>query len=204
MVKVSLDFDDVLYDLNKLNLEFIKNKYGVSLNKKDISSWDFFIDNGYNKIVDEIWNNSENYFKSNLIDGAKGFYNRLVKEYGIDNIQIITHSFDNTKKLKDDFIKKLGFHCKVIHAKDKFIYTKDTVLIDDNPINIEKHIRINGDKGIVFDLDYGWNQDFKEDYLYSFRVKSYDQLFDTISIINYDLIKEHSRIVNRWKQAFDF
>src|SRR5574344_2957896 len=90
MIKgISFDFDDVLYNLTKINLKYIEDKYGVKLKPNEVNSWTYYHDNGFGSIIENVWNNPQKYLESNLIEGAYEFYKEIEGIYGKDNIQII-------------------------------------------------------------------------------------------------------------------
>lgn len=189
IVGISIDFDDVLYNLTKINIAFIKERYGVELDPLNIDRFSYYIDEGYNDIIKEVWNNPKRYLTSTLYDGAKEFYLKLVELVGINNIQIVTTSLPDIIDDKNKFIKDvLGIDCKVIHTKEKHLHTRNTILIDDSIANILSHIENNKTPGIIFNLGYGWNKSLQEDNILTFRANSYDETFDLInSIFNKDL-----------------
>lgn len=186
MIKgVSFDFDDVLYNLTKVNLKYIEDKYGVKLKPNEVNSWTYYHDNGFGSIIENVWNNPQKYLESDLIEGAYEFYKEIEGVYGKDNIQIITASFPNIINVKDDYIKSIFNHdCNIIHTHDKYLYTKDTILIDDSVNNIVKHIEHNNNPAILFGLDYGWNSNFKEDNENLFRANSYEEALNIVNLFN--------------------
>ena len=71
---ISLDFDDVMYNLTKINLEFIEREYGIKLDPLKINRFSYYIDEGYKKIIEGVWNNKDVYITSELYNEAKEFY----------------------------------------------------------------------------------------------------------------------------------
>lgn len=178
---VSLDFDDVLYNLTKINVDYVEKTYGVKLNPLEIDRFSYYIDEGYESIIENVWNNPEAYLKSELYDGAFEFYSKLKELLTIDKIQIVTTSLPDIIQNKNIFIKeKLNIDCNVIHSKNKFEFTKNTILVDDSINNIVKHVEINNDPAIIFNLGYGWNKSLKEDNQKIFRGNSYNETLYTI------------------------
>lgn len=181
---VSLDFDDMLYNLCLLNTRYLKLKYGLNVNPLDIKKFSYYIDNGYETIIKDLWDNPEKYLESDLYEGALEFFNKIKKLVGRNNLQIVTSSFPNVIKEKDNFIKNiLQLDCDVIHTKDKYLYTKNTILVDDCLDNIISHVEKNQNPGIIFNLGFGWNLDHQEDNNLIFRGNSYDETFDLIEYI---------------------
>lgn len=181
---VSVDFDDVFYGLTTINLKYIKETYGVELKPHEVSSWTYYKDNGFQSILENVWNNPEKYLEGDLIYGALEFYRELQHMFGKNNVQIVTASFPNIIKDKSKYIQSIFDNdCKIINTHDKSLYTGNTILIDDNVDNILKHVEDNKVPGIIFGLDYGWNSNFKEDNNYIFRARSYDETFSRIKDI---------------------
>lgn len=179
---ISLDFDDVMYNLTKINLEFIDREYGIKLDPLKIDKFSYYIDEGYKKIIEGVWNNKDVYITSELYNEAKEFYIKLIEKYGRNNIQIVTTSLPNIILNKNKMIKeRFEIDCSIIHTNEKYLHTRNTILVDDSPKNIIQHIEKNIVPGIVFNLGYGWNKDLKEDNKLIFRGNSYNETFDIIS-----------------------
>lgn len=179
---ISLDFDDVMYNLTKINLEFIEREYGIKLDPLKINRFSYYIDEGYKKIIEGVWNNKDVYITSELYNEAKEFYIKLIEKYGRNNVQIVTTSLPNIIPNKNKMIKeRFEIDCSIIHTNEKHLHTRNTILVDDSPKNIIQHIEKNIVPGIVFDLGYGWNKDLKEDNELIFRGNSYNETFDIIS-----------------------
>lgn len=179
---ISLDFDDVMYNLTKINLEFIEREYGIKLDPLKINRFSYYIDEGYKKIIEGVWNNKDVYITSELYNEAKEFYIKLIEKYGRNNVQIVTTSLPNIIPNKNKMIKeRFEIDCSIIHTNEKHLHTRNTILVDDSPKNIIQHIEKNIVPGIVFDLGYGWNKDLKEDNKLIFRGNSYNETFDIIS-----------------------
>lgn len=189
IVGISFDFNNVLYNLTKINIEFIKERYGIELDPLNIDRFSYYIDEGYNDIICEVWNNPDRYLTSMLYQGAKEFFDKVVELVGINNVQIVTTSLPNIIDRKNDFIKNvLGLNCTVIHTKEKHLHTRNTILIDDSIANILSHIENNKVPGIIFNLGYGWNKSLQEDNELIFRANSYNETFELISnFFNKDL-----------------
>lgn len=151
---ISLDLDDVIYDLMKKNIQFVEEVYGVKDVHLEITDY-YYLYNNYPRIAEELWNHPENYITSELIDGALEFYKELVELVGEDRIQIVTSSMENVIPLKDRMIKeRFGINCKIIHSIfgkfKKHHFTKNTFLIEDCVGNIRDHYTHNQNHGIIF------------------------------------------------------
>lgn len=185
--KICLDFDDVLYNLTKINIEYIQNKYNIKLDPLSIDRFSYYIDEGYESIIENVWNNKDYYITSDLYENAKDFYDELVKNYGIENIKIVTTSLPLIIENKDKMIRdRFNIDCEIIHTKEKHLYTQNSILVDDSPNNIIKHIENNNVPGIILDLGYGWNKSLKEDNNLIYRANSYSE---TLKIID-NLLKK--------------
>lgn len=185
-ILISLDWDDVIYDLMKKNIEFINNHYGVSDVHLEITDY-YYLYKTYPKIADELWNHPENYITADLVAGAKKFYNDLVNLVGEHRIQIVTSTMENVIPIKDKMIKeKFGINCKIIHSifgkYKKHEFTKNTLLIDDFVGNIRDHFIHNQNYGIVFNhmnLEYIRKECESEGYLH---VTTYEGVLEKVKI----------------------
>lgn len=152
---ITLDLDDVIYDLMKRNISFVEEVYGVKDVHLEITDY-YYLYRTYPRIAEELWNHPENYISSELIEGAIEFYNELVELVGgEDKIQIVTSSMENVIPLKNKMIKEtFGFNCKVIHSifgkYEKHIFTKGTFLIEDHVGNLKDHTTRNQCGGVIF------------------------------------------------------
>lgn len=64
MEKISLDFDNVLFDLESLNISTVKKLYGVEMTAMDIDNWDFY-PNNY-PLIRNIWGDWDLYKKGSF------------------------------------------------------------------------------------------------------------------------------------------
>ena len=91
------------------------------------------------------------------LPGAKDFLDTLATTH---SITIITHTHDNQNpREKEAWVDEHFTNIEdIVHAKDKYHYTKGSILIDDNPRHIYDHARLNRNKGILFNYQrrYGW------------------------------------------------
>lgn len=187
---ISLDFDDVIYDLMELNINYIDTMHGIPDIDKQIEHY-YWLYQTFPDIGDNLWNNPDNYIKGRLVSGAKEFYDKLVELIGEDNIQIVTSSMPDVVEKKNIMIKEFGFNCDIIHSifgvHPKHHYTKNTILIDDAIGNIIDHVGHNQCYGILFNhrrLDYIKKANDGMSYPY---VETYD---DVLYIIKRRLINE--------------
>lgn len=178
--KISVDFDNVLYNLEELNVKSVKEIYGVQISTIDILNWDFYPDN-YPKIT-EIWGDWSRYSKGNFFSGDKLFIDYLKEKY---EVQIVTASYDSITKEKDKMIYERYGDLKIIHSGKncKSIFTKKSCLIDDGLHNIKAHIEKNNMPSIIVDIDYGWNQGFESSLTY--RASSFESIIQGLSHFKY-------------------
>lgn len=183
---ISLDWDDVMYHLMQKNIEFVEKEYGVKDVHNEITDY-YYLYRTYPKIADVLWNHPENYISGELIEGAKEFYQELVKLVGEDKIQIVTSSMENVIPLKDKMIReKFNINCKIVHSifgkHKKYEFTKDTLLIDDFVGNIREHFIHNMNYGIVFNhmnLVYIKQECDQEGYLH---VTTFEEVLEKVKI----------------------
>lgn len=158
---ISLDFDDCLYDLMALNIKYVEDNFGIPNIHNKITSY-YEIYNTYPSIGIDLWNNPDKYIQGKLVDNAYEFYSKLVKEYGVESIQIVTSSMENIIDVKNDMIKnRFGIDCDIKHSifnkVEKHTLTNGTLLIDDHIGNIVNHLTNNSGQGIIFnhmDIEY--------------------------------------------------
>ncbi len=170
---VSLDFDDVLYDLMSLNKKFIKDTYNIDIIDSDITSFSSIYEK-YPDILNGLWNDPNLYITGDLVNGAKDFYNKIVKLLGEDKIQIVTNSFPDIIDNKNHMIKhRFGINCDVIHcSKDnpKHLHTKGTILVDDHHGNLIPHNDLNSGYSILFNhnkLKYAKDIELDKNVIYA-------------------------------------
>ena len=156
MQRISIDFDNVLYNLEGLNCKVTKDIYGVEITPKDIAYQDYYLDHYPEE--SKIWSSFEEYSKGSFFQGDKDFIEELKNKY---ELQIVTASAIEISEEKDKMIYERYGDIKIIHTKEKYIHTKDSILIDDAIHNIKDHIEKNKDPGILVDRGYGWNQNFE-------------------------------------------
>lgn len=149
---ISLDFDDVLYDLHSLNEKYMQQTYYSQFKKETIKSHTELYEK-FPSIKQELWNNPTEYCKGKLLPGALEFYQELVNTFGENNIQIVTNSLPDVIVAKTQMIRNFGINCLVIHEKDKYKHTAGTILIDDYYLNIQEHINYTDGYGILANIN---------------------------------------------------
>ncbi len=176
--EILIDLDNVIYDLESVNLQFIKDTYGVELTSRDITTWDFYLKD-YPEIK-KVWGEFQRYSQGKFFEGA----NDLLKDLqSIAPVKIITASYDSIIEEKEIFLQENLYldNIDIIHAKQKYLFTKKAVLIDDAPGNIFDHTQINNKPGLLFDLNgnYGWGKDIPLHRLIK-RVRNYDEVLNEV------------------------
>lgn len=178
---ISIDFDDVLWDIQKGTSIFLKERYGYAPKKDEIPTWAFLVEEFPDVIT--AWSDWKYYGQGGIIDGSVEFINNLKEMVGKNSIQIVTASFPEIIDKKNELILDIFNIEKVniIHTRDKHLFTTGTTLIDDAMHNILKHVDHNNDLGILVDFGYGWNQEPIElDNGNIFRAKSYKDILNLI------------------------
>ncbi len=173
----SVDFDGVLCNLGDSWLEYINNKKGTNYSTKDIKSYGtpIFMDN-FDFILQE-----DLYSKVPLFEGADDFMFELQK---LGEVQIVTHSFEESIKVKDEFIFENFPYCKVIHTNshNKEEFTKDTFVIEDRKEFFYTHNTL----GVIFSNNnkHLYNRITNEDYgkfsCNVVRLSSYKEILEYI------------------------
>ena len=154
---VSVDFDSVLYDLEIVLLNELKDLYGKEIKDlMEIDSWDYY--KKFPRVI-ECFSDFERYSKGRAKEGAKEFLSSLKNMVGEKNVQIVTASPEPIVEKKNKMILDMFGDIKVIHSFQKPKYTKGTVLIDDAVHNVLDHYQQTGSPAILFDPGYGWNQE---------------------------------------------
>lgn len=173
---VSLDADNLLYHLEGVHQNFVKRIYGDIITSKEVIDWDFYLKH-YPRII-EVWTKWEEYSKGEMFEEAAYLVAELKQ---ITNVQIVTATgSDELVKLKDKMLTEAFGEIEIIHAKDKSIYTKNTILIDHAPQNIQCHVESNRNPGLLFDYkgEFGWTKNFNEkEFKHAERVTTHEQAF---------------------------
>lgn len=172
--EILVDIDNVIYDLESVNLAFIKQTYGVQLTSRDVKTWDFYMKDFPD--IAKVWGDFQLYSQGKFFDGANQFLQDL---QSIAPVKIITASYDSIVEEKDKFLQDnlVLKNIEIIHAKNKSLFTGNGVLIDDAPHNIFDHTQKNNKPGLLFDLNgsYGWGKDIPLHHLIK-RVRSYEEV----------------------------
>lgn len=169
---ISLDFDNVLYDLETLNTKEVKRIYGVDISPNDIDYWDFYPDK-YPEVM-KAWGDWNIYSQATFFEGDIDFVNYLREKY--DDVQIVTASYASIEDKKDEMILSRYGDIKIVHTgkNSKATFTRDSILVDDGLHNIKDHIVRNNMPAVIVDRGYGWNKN------YSCDMSSRAHCFETI------------------------
>ena len=169
---ISVDFDSTLNNLLEAWVYYINKEEKPSklYTIQDIIKWD-------DKILHrnkEFIKNRLLYKKVKVLIGAKEFIKELRK---LDEVQIVSITPNYHIEPKMEFIKKhFGSVPIIFMEKDKYKFTKSSLLIDDNLNNLEEHQKYNNGKCIVFSN--------KEKYVYN-RTNKFVRLGNYTDIIKY-------------------
>lgn len=175
-MKITFDVDSVLLKTEERVLEEIYKIYGVNLNLKDVSYWNFYKDKY--PLVLNFYNDKDFYKYIDKIENMDLVLDKLIKKYGYNNIQLVTSSNEILKNQKEEALNRhfnnvqnfnklniihVGFYDEdeINLGHEKHFYTKDSILIDDAIHNIQGHIENNNNIGLLVDYGYGWNQNFQ-------------------------------------------
>lgn len=171
---LSIDFDNVLYDLESLNIKKVKEIYGVNMTAMDINNWNFYPDNY--PLIRNIWGDWDQYNQGHFFEGDQDFIKELQKRF---EIQIVTASYEAIENEKNELIFNRYGDIKVVHVRTgKAPHTKNSILVDDGLHNISDHVIINQQPAILVDREYGWNQGFQHDLVV--RANNYQSIIDGI------------------------
>ena len=171
-MRISIDFDNVLFDLESLNCKKTKEWYGVDITPIEIKYWNYYPEH-YPDIA-KIWSDFSLYSEGSFFDNDQDFIEELRKKY---EIQIVTASEKAIEEGKDEMIYKRYGDIKIVHTTVKYIHTEGSILIDDAVHNIKPHIEENKDPALLVDRGYGWNQGYNGVP----RVSSFEEILSELS-----------------------
>lgn len=176
---ITFDVDSVLLKTEEKILKEIKKLYNKELSLNDITYWNFYKDN-----YPEVMKLFDDYNFYNDIEPVKYMdyiLSNIIKEYGYNNIQIVTSTNKTLKQPKEicldkHFGKIKNFNkIKIIHVgmyleedetnHEKYHYTKNTILIDDGLHNIIDHLEYNKNHALLIDYNYGWNKNYNHNLM---------------------------------------
>jgi len=148
--KLFIDYDDTCVGTSDVVVKFIFDEFGKVITRKDIQWWSYLQDT-FGVEAEQLWEVPGMYDHVFPLPGVLEFLEELKTEY---EPIIITASFGLMEEEKTIHAKK-HFDLPIIHANDKWEYTRGCILIDDGPHNIEAHILKNQNWGILFNIDGG-------------------------------------------------
>lgn len=179
MRKIYIDYDTTLVNLIDPWVSWINHKYHVNITSNDINRW-YFLGEVFGREADDFWRIENHYREKDVLlpfEGAVDFFHQLQEEYGKENIKIISSTRDHHMPEKlAHMAHYFGIdtyrvaHAKngtsalqsdtevILTSKEKHLFTKDGILIDDYPLHVLEHIHFNDAPGIVFNLNnsFGW------------------------------------------------
>lgn len=174
MKKISLDFDNVLWDFEQINIRLAKELYGVNMTSAAVTHWNYYVDEF--PLIVPAWSNWEEYKTAEFFKGDQDFVKELQKKY---EVQIITASTPEIAENKDKLIYERYGDIKIVHTKDKALYSGDSILVDDALHNVKAHIQAHNQPAIIVDRGYGWNQGFSDKLVR--RAKCFDTILKEIN-----------------------
>ncbi len=170
-MKIYIDYDTTLINLIDPWVDWINDKYNTKITSTDINHW-YFLRETFGKEADDFWKSDKynHYIDKNIFkpyNDAMDFFSTLQNRYGKKNIFIISSTMDHHI---EDKIKHAQYYFQINDnqfipiKKEKYLNTKDGIIIDDYPLHVMEHIYHNNKKGIVFNYNnrFGWAK--KENY----------------------------------------
>lgn len=152
MKKIFIDYDTTLVDFQDVMTRQINAREDTNFTSLQLSR-------GYH---DEIkMRNKDLFVELNIYEeilpfgGAIKFLNSL-QALDYETVLITANMSEAQKNFKTTHIEEHfdGIFHDIIHAEDKYNYTKDSILIDDSYANITSHIHHNNSVGILFNLNH--------------------------------------------------
>lgn len=168
LIKIGIDFDNILNNLNECWLQRYNNDYNDNLTIEDIKSWDV---HKYTKNGEEIYTYlTEDLFASlSPLPHSIEVTEKLQRKH---ELFVVTATFPENMKVKMEWLEKYFPHIpydNVFICQRKDLVNVD-LLIDDAPFNI---LDFPG-KTIV--MDYAWNRNVKK----GVRVKNWLEIYDLL------------------------
>lgn len=170
-MKIYLDYDDTLVDLIGPTLSWIGVQRGQSpCARSEMVTYDY-LPRRYGDWVAEYWRKPHTYFTDiQPLDGAIEFVEDLKSKYGKHNIFIVTRAAFEIREEKAEHAEYyFGINPEnVLFNWDKFMVTKNGILIDDYIENVLGHVSKNLLPGILFNYQNRnpWaNTDIQSDWV---------------------------------------
>jgi 5'(3')-deoxyribonucleotidase len=164
-MKIFVDYDTTLVNLIDPWVEWINQKYNVNITTTDINRW-YYLGEVFGKEADDFWRSEKynHYTDKDILQPFKGaveFFHTLQKEFGKENVFIVSSTRDHHKEEKIIHAQHyFGIEKKqfIPVNKEKFHVVTNGILIDDYPLHVLEHIKYNKQKGIVFNYEgrFGW------------------------------------------------
>lgn len=198
-MKICVDFDSTLNDLNVAWQSWILEHYGEKVTNEDVVHFDW--------LQEKFGPNSQLFYRT------PGHYRELVKPIpgsvdfvefcrslvGDENFRVVTSSPEHMEEEKTEFlVHHYGLKPEqVVHAHDKREACAGAVLVDDYPLNVARHVEDIKLPALLFDLGgtYGWSKtaaydfwDVKKHEQLTYRVYDYDRAIDVLSWLRRKLL----------------
>ena len=198
-MKIFVDYDTTLVNLIEPWVKWINNKYHVNITSKDINRW-YFLGEVFGQEADDFWRSEKynHYTDKDILlpyDGAVNFLHTLQKQFGEENVFIVSSTKDHHKVEKIEHAQHyFGIEKKqfIPVNKSKYNLTQGGILIDDYPLHVMEHIRHNQQKGIVFNYEncFGWCQ--KSNYALDTTLTDF---MDIVNDKNFSIIASYEQIL---------
>jgi 5'-nucleotidase len=177
IIKIGIDLDSVLNNLNEKWLEAYNKVYNDKLTINDIHSWDMtmYVKPECGKKIYGFLNESLLETLTPLPDSIQ-VTKKLSEKH---DLYIVTATHYKNVEVKVEWIKKYFPHInpsKIIICEDKNLINVD-LLIDDAPHNI-----LNFPKRTIV-LDYAWNRSLPSNYP---RAKNWNEIEQIINIVEFE------------------
>jgi 5'(3')-deoxyribonucleotidase len=175
MVKIALDFDNVLADTMNVWIKYYNETYGKSKTKRDIKRWEFWIDLGISeteafRIFDEVWSDLENL---PLMEKNAGV---ITKELAtIAEIDIVTAV---KAKIKSWLDRKGIIYNDIVYGYKK-THLDYSIFIDDSPSLAEE---LSNEK-ICLLYNQPWNQNMSKETKNIIRIYSLNDALNYIRML---------------------
>lgn len=167
---IAVDLDATLNNLLDAWLDYVNKKNNTNYQVHDIKHYspDILINNFEFILLPDLYDNVT------IIDGAIDFVKALSK---LDDVKIVTHTFNEHKESKRKFIKHFFGDIKVDYTGDcKLAYTENCLLIDDKLEHIVKHNEA-GYQGIVYSNHDRYQYNLTDSHI---RMGCYDEIIEHI------------------------
>lgn len=156
---VYLDYDATLVDLMTPWLSWLSEAHGISITCRDIPHFGF-VEATYGAKTSDLFRSDGVYGIVSPLPGAQEFVEALKSRFGDANVLVISASYDNHRKEKEEHARRhfgIG-KGRFLHSGSKHLHTGHGILIDDHPGHVVRHIRANSSPGVIYTGggEYAW------------------------------------------------